>query len=189
MRAAPSFADRGSNVKSFLERFTALLERVSLFSLWLSGTCLVGMVAIIAYVVFGRYVLHSTPSWGEALAVTLMGWFIFFGAAVGVFERTHLGFDVFLYILPPRGKIVMRMLSDIAVFAFGVGMVYYGTGLTIDTWDAIRPTLGIPDGARYIPLVLGGLLTSVFSLKSILARLAGLNEDDDLHRSTASLSS
>jgi TRAP-type C4-dicarboxylate transport system permease small subunit len=170
-------------------RVDAVLARVSLFSLWLSGTCLVGMVIIIAYVVFGRYVLSSTPSWGEALAVLLMGWFIFFGAAVGVFERTHLGFDVFLYILPPRAKVVMRMVSDIAVFAFGVGMVYYGTGLAIDTWDAIRPTLGIPDGARYIPLALGGLLTCLFSLKSMVARLAGLEVEHELDRSGASLSS
>lgn len=176
-------------MKSNLQALAVILDRVSLFSLWLAGTCLVGMVVVIAWVVFGRYVLHSTPPWGEALSVALMGWFIFFGAAVGVYERTHLGFDVLLYIVPPRLKSTMRFISDIAVFMFGVGMVYYGTGLAVDTWDAIKPTLGIPDGARYIPLALGGLLVCIFSLKSLVARLAGLNEDDDLDRSSSSLAS
>ncbi len=176
-------------MKSFIARFTAALDRACLFSLWLSGTCLVFMVIIIAYVVFGRYVLHSTPSWGEALAITFMGWFIFFGAAVGVYERTHLGFDVLFYFLPPGGKSVLRTLSDIAVFAFGFGMVYYGINLAIDTWDAIKPTLGIPDGARYIPLALGGLLTFLFSLRSLMARFVGMGEEHEFDRSSASLSS
>jgi TRAP-type C4-dicarboxylate transport system permease small subunit len=176
-------------VKNFIRTFAAILDRVCLFSLWLSGTCLVGMVAVIAYVVFGRYILHSTPSWGEALAITLMGWFIFFGAAAGVYERTHLGFDVLLYVVPPRAKAVMHTISDIAVFAFGVGMLYYGVGLAVDTWDAIRPTLGIPDGARYIPLALGGLLACLFSLKSLMARFAGLGDAVDIDRSHATLSS
>ncbi len=182
--------DRGSFVKKFVAWFSAVLDRVSLFSLWLSGTCLVVMVVIIAYVVFGRYVLHSTPSWGESSAVALMGWFIFFGAAVGVHERTHLGFDVLFYFVPPIGKSLLRTLSDIAVFAFGTGMVYYGFLLMIKTWDAITPTLGIPDGARYIPLVLGGLLTCLFALNSFLSRIFGVsNELEADHRSSASLSS
>ena len=175
-------------MRNFLKSFAAILDRVSTFSLWLSGTCLVGMVIIIAYVVFGRYVLHSTPSWGEALSVTLMGWFIFFGAAVGVFERTHLGFDVLLYIVPKPVKSVMNTIADIAVFGFGVGMMWYGAELTVKTWDAIRPTLGIPDGARYIPLFLGGLLICLFTLKGVLARLLAV-EDDELDRSKASHSS
>jgi len=175
-------------VKTFLKYLTAVLDRVNVFSLWLSGTCLVGMVAIIFYVVFGRYILHSTPSWGEALSVTLMGWFIFFGAAVGVYERTHLGFDVLLHIVPGAGRAVLRTISDLAVLAFGIGMVYYGTDLSVSTWDAIRPTLGIPDGFRYVPLALGGLLISLFSIKSLLARFLGA-EEDEFDRSNASLSS
>ena len=34
----------------------------------------------------------------------LMSWFIFLGAAVGVRENYHLGFDVLLYVLPKGGK-------------------------------------------------------------------------------------
>lgn len=176
-------------MQNVIKRVSVVLDRVSLFSLWLSGTCLIGMVTVIFVVVFGRYVLNSTPTWGEALSVTLMGWFIFFGAAVGVYEKTHLGFDVFLYIAPPRLRNVLRTISDIAVFGFGVGMVYYGTGLAVQTWDAIRPTLGIPDGFRYVPLVLGGILICLFSLKSMFARFAGMDEDSKYDRSSASLSS
>lgn len=175
-------------MQNFIKRFTAILDRLSWFSLWLSGTCLVAMVAIIFIVVFGRYVLNSTPTWGEALSVTFMGWFIFFGAAVGVHERTHLGFDVFLYIVPPQVKSIMRTISDIAVFLFGLGMIYYGFLLAEKTWDAIRPTLGIPDGFRYVPLVLGGILICLFTLNGMLTRFFVTDEEAKVDRA-ASLSS
>lgn len=166
-------------MQSLLIRLARVLNLLSLAALWLSGTCLVAMTLVIAWLVFGRYVLNATPSWAEALSVVLMSWFIFLGAAVGVREKTHLGFDVLLYVLPPGGKQVLRMIADLAVFGFGIGMVWFGLELAVGTWDATRPTLGIPDGASYIPLVIGGMLVCLFTLTRILERLAGLRPDED----------
>ena len=54
----------------------------------------------------------------------LMGWFIFLGAAVGVREGYHLGFDVLLLRrFPKRAQALLHTISDLAVTAFGVGMV------------------------------------------------------------------
>ena len=58
------------------------------------------MTAFVAWQVFGRYVLNRSPSWTEPGSVMLMSWFIFLGAAVGVRENNHMGFDVLLYVLP-----------------------------------------------------------------------------------------
>ena len=98
----------------------------STLSLWLAGIGLVLMTVIVAWQVFCRYVLNDSPSWTEPGAVMLMSWFIFLGAAVGVRENYHLGFDVLLYVLPKGGKKWLRMISDLVVFAFGVGMIWYG---------------------------------------------------------------
>ena len=166
-------------MRKFLKILAALLNRVNKVALWLSGSCLVAMTIVIAYQVFGRYVMNATPSWAEALSITLMGCFVFLGAAVGVRERTHLGFDVLLYVLPPSAKSVLRTIADLAVFAFGVGMVYYGTALAMKTWAATRPTLGIPDGVSYFPLIVGGALVCLFTFTRIVERFAGLRPDDD----------
>jgi TRAP-type C4-dicarboxylate transport system permease small subunit len=165
-------------MRAFLEKLAIALNRLTVVALWLSGACLVGMTLVVAYQVFGRYVLNATPSWAEAMSITLMGWFVFLGAAVGVRERTHLGFDVLLYIMPPSAKVVLRMLADIAVFAFGMGMVFYGTQLAVGTWTATRPTLGIPDGVSYFPVVVGGFLVCLFTLTRMVERLAGMRPDD-----------
>ena len=70
----------------------------------------------------------------------IMSWFIFLGAAVGVRENYHLGFDVLLYVLPKGGKKGLRMISDLVVLAFAIGMIWYGIAadaLHMDTRCAV----------------------------------------------------
>ena len=54
----------------------------------------------------------------------LMSWFIFLGAAVGVRENYHLGFDVLLYVAAAgRQERAAHRSRDLVVLAFGVGMI------------------------------------------------------------------
>src|SRR5690349_8561947 len=119
-----------------LAALATTLTWISRIALALAGGGLVLMTAFVAWQVFGRYVLNQSPSWTEPGSVMLMSWFIFLGAAVGVRTNTHLGFDVLLYVLPPGGKRVLRMISDLVVLAFGVGMVWYGSQLVALTWNS-----------------------------------------------------
>ncbi|ASR08892.1 TRAP transporter small permease [Rhizobium leguminosarum bv. viciae] len=156
------------------------LTRLSNAALWLAGTGLVLMTVFVAWQVFCRYVLNDSPSWTEPGSVMLMSWFIFLGAAVGIRENNHLGFDVLLYVLPKSGKRVLRMISDVVILAFGAGMVWYGGALMSLTWNTILPSLGISGAFDYLPLVGGGVLAVIFSLERIVLRLAGEPIDDAL---------
>ena len=163
-----------------VRKLAEMLSRLSTLSLWLAGIGLVVMTGMVAWQVFCRYVLNNSPSWTEPGAVMLMSWFIFLGAAVGVRENYHLGFDVLLYVLPKSGKKWLRMISDLVAFAFGVGMVWYGSQLVSLTWNTTLPSLGISGGWDYIPLVAGGGLVCLFSLERIVLRIAGEPIDDIL---------
>lgn len=156
-----------------------VLGMINRAALWLAGVGLVLMTVIVAYQVFGRYVLNRSSSWTEPGAVMLMSWFIFLGAAVGIRENYHLGFDVLLYVLPKGGKRVLRMISDIVVFGFGVGMVWYGGKLVALTWNSILPSLAISGAFDYFPVVAGGVLVCLFSAERIVRRLSGQPIDDD----------
>ncbi|TCA00607.1 MULTISPECIES: TRAP transporter small permease [Rhizobium] len=156
------------------------LTRLSNAALWLAGSGLVLMTVFVAWQVFCRYVLNDSPSWTEPGSVMLMSWFIFLGAAVGIRENNHLGFDVLLYVLPKSGKRVLRMISDVVILAFGAGMVWYGGALISLTWNTTLPSLGISGAFDYLPLVGGGVLAVIFSLERIVLRLAGEPIDDAL---------
>jgi TRAP-type C4-dicarboxylate transport system permease small subunit len=154
--------------------------KLNTLALWLAGAGLVLMTAFVAWQVFCRYVLNDSPSWTEPGSVMLMSWFIFLGAAVGVRENTHLGFDVLLYVLPKSGKRVLRMLSDIVIMAFGAGMVWYGGQLVGLTWNTTLPSLGISGAFDYFPVVAGGILVVLFSAERIARRIAGDPVDQTL---------
>lgn len=161
-------------MRSSLQRVARISAGLSTLALWAAGIGLVLMTGFIAWQVWGRYVLNASPSWTEPASVMLMAWFIFLGAAIGIRESYHLGFDILLYVLPPSWKIVLRTLADLVVMGFGVAMVKYGLELTMGTWDSTLPALGLPGGFDYLPLVAGGVLAVLFSLEKILRRLAGL---------------
>lgn len=146
-------------------------------ALWLSGTGLVLMTIIVGWQVFTRYVLNWSNAWTEPAALLLMSWFIFLGAAVGIRENYHLGFDVVLYVVPRRAKLVLRAISDVVVIGFAVGMIIYGVQLVVLGWNARMPSIGIPDGVKYLPLVGGGILIVLFSVERLVLRLAGVSVD------------
>lgn len=157
-----------------LSLIARVLNMLSSVALWLSGIGLVLMTILIFCQVFFRYVLNSSPSWTEMTANMLMAWFIFLGSAIGVREGFHLGFEVLLVSSSPRVARIMRNTSDIIVCLFGIGMVVYGTQLAVGTWAARLPTLGLPGGFTYLPLIGGGVLISLFSLERLAMRLSGI---------------
>jgi TRAP-type C4-dicarboxylate transport system permease small subunit len=158
-----------------MARVFAVLARLSL---WIASVGMVVMTAMVAWQVFARYVLNASPSWTEPASILVMSWFIFLGAAVGVRENFHMGFDVLIHFLPGAGG-WMRAISDLAVLIFGLGMVVYGGQLTIQTWTAIIPVLHLPGGFTYMPIVAGGVLMALFALERLCLRIAGVSVDHD----------
>ncbi|MGV1753159.1 TRAP transporter small permease [Agrobacterium sp. CG674] len=167
-------------MSTHLKSSLPILTKLNTLVLYIAGIGLVCMTAIVAWQVFCRYVLNDSPSWSEPGAVILMSWFIFLGAAVGVRENNHMGFDVLLYVLPKAGKKWLRMISDIVIFAFGIGMIWYGISLVMLTWNTIMPALGISGAWDYAPLVGGGVLICIFALERIIARALNLPVDEAL---------
>jgi TRAP-type C4-dicarboxylate transport system permease small subunit len=164
-----------------LRKIGRVLNALSTASLYIAGVFLVIMTLFVGWQVFTRYVLNWSNAWTEPAAIMLMSWFIFLGSAVGIRENYHLGFDVLLYVLPKSGKKYLRTISDLVVLAFAFGMVIYGMQLVLLSWAARMPTLGIPEGSKYIPLVAGGVLIVLFSLERIVLRWAGVDIDKDLN--------
>jgi TRAP-type C4-dicarboxylate transport system permease small subunit len=151
-----------------------LLGVVARLTLWLAGLSLVAMTVFVFGQVVFRYGFNSSIVWSEPLAVILMGWFIFLGAAVGIREGYHLSFDVLVSLMGHRGRMVLFTISDLFVLAFGVGMVWYGGQLAAAGWGIMLPTLPVSRTIDYAPLVGGGVLVVVFTLERLARRAAGL---------------
>ena len=164
-----------------LWRISRALGFLSNAALYIAGAGLVAMSVIVLWQVFVRFVLNWGQAWTELTAIMIMSWFIFLGAAVGVRENYHLGFDVLLYVLPKGSKKILRTISDLTVLAFAAGMIVYGIALMRLQWLERMPGLGISGAFRYLPLAAGGVLISLFALERMVLRWAGVQVDIDLH--------
>ena len=167
-------ADKNSRVDAPLKRIRRVLAFLSTAALWISGSLLVTMTAVVGWQIFGRYMLNDTPDWAEPLALQFMSWFILLGAAVGVRDSVHLGLDLLHHVSPPRVQMAMDIVSLAMVAVFGAAMAWYGAKLAIGTWTATIPVLGLPGGVDFFPLVLGGILIALFALERLVDTLVGV---------------
>ncbi|MBV1790685.1 TRAP transporter small permease [Marinobacterium sp. D7] len=164
--------------------FDRLLDLLARLAIILAGVCLVILVFSFGWLVFGRYVLNQTPTWVEQMSLLLVTAITFLAAAVGVHERTHLSVDLLSQFLSERGRLILALLVDLLLGVFGAALVWYGWDLVQFAWRKQIPLLDIPDGVRYIPMVVSGVLIVLFEvgrlkqgLSLLFCRTGGVRAD------------
>lgn len=153
-----------------LSRINAPIARVGMY---LSVTGLFVIVTVVFYQVFGRYVLNSSPTWTENLALVLILYVTLIGAAVGVRDAGHIGMDSLLVMLPDHAREKVELLIHVLVALFGIAMAYNGWILGASVGTVKIPNLGLPEVVRYVPLIASGVLIVSFSIEHIIALLLG----------------
>ena len=73
---------------------------------------------------------------------------VFFGASIGVHQKTHLGVAVFKEISPRPVQALFEFLSYTLMTGFGIIMAIYGYKLTVFKWDALIPLINISEGVE-----------------------------------------
>lgn len=163
-------AERGPRARGWLTRVNRTLARVGM---WAAMGGLVAIVLVVFYQVFGRYVLNSSPTWAESLAMVLVLYVTLIGAAVGVRDAGHIGLESLLVLLPDGARHKVEILIYALVAAFGAAMAYNGWLLGQSVASYTIPNLRISEGVRYVPLVLSGALIVLFSIEHVIALLSG----------------
>jgi len=154
---------------NWLTRFNAMASRLCMY---VAVASLAGIVIVVAWQVFGRYVLNSTPTWAEAIALVLVLYVTMLGAAVGVRDARHIGLDsLVIMFVPERHRIWFELTCHSLVGLFGVLMAIYGAQLGLSVMPYKIPILGFSEGINHIPLVISGILILLFSIEHILARI------------------
>src|SRR5215213_2934646 len=152
---------------------TAFNGTVARYGMYMSVAGLLTIVAIVFYQVFGRYVLNSSPTWTESLALVLVLYVTLIAAAVGVRDAGHIGMESLLVLAPDRVRDRIELLIHVLVLLFGAAMAYNGWVLGQSVMHYKIPNLNLPEAVRYAPLVLSGLLVVLFSVEHIIALVRG----------------
>ncbi|CAD5373985.1 C4-dicarboxylate ABC transporter permease [Rubrivivax sp. A210] len=152
---------------------TRLNARVARLGMFASVGGLFMIVAIVFFQVFGRYVLNSSPTWTESLALVLVLYVTLIGAAVGVRDAGHIGMESLLVLVPEQVRNRVELLIHALVMLFGAAMIWNGGVLGLSVASYKIPNLGLPEAIRYVPLVLSGVLIISFSIEHVIALVQG----------------
>ncbi len=151
-----------------LRAFSRALGWLSALTIALAGIALVGLVAMMGWLVFGRYVLNDTPTWIERAATLAILAIAMPVAAVGVRERFHLSVLGVRESLPPALQRWIALACDVLMGLFGAGMAWWSWELVGMVGTFKIPLLGISQGWTYVPMVAGGALMVLFAIEQVL---------------------
>ena len=153
----------------WVERALGLVRSLCLL---VASVALVVLIATFGWLVFGRYVLNITPTWVEQLALLLICYIAFLGAAAGVKDDSHIGVTLFRDLLPETAQKVVMIFIDVVLAVFGAVMLVAGITLMKFGLDTMLPMLNVPESVRTAAITsLGGLMLLFAGLRAVLRTL------------------
>ncbi|ERP98346.1 hypothetical protein Q669_20465 [Labrenzia sp. C1B10] len=158
------------NALNIWDQLEIWLDRLKRLCVLVGSVALVVLVATFGWLVFGRYVLNQTPTWVEQLALLLICYITFLGAAIGIHEQSHLGVTFLRDALPARVRQALLLLTDLCLAIFGAVMLSACVELFEFGWSTRLPMLNIPESFRTLSAVLCGGLMIVFASARVLLR-------------------
>ncbi len=154
----------------------AIFDWIAKTIIALASAALILLVCLMGYQVWGRYVLNDSPTWAENLALLLVLVVVLPVSAVGLRENFHLGITFLVELLPKNLERILSYLTAIILFAVGAFMAWYSFDLVSGTWRRMIPLLGIPQGIRYLPLVISGVLIMIFMIERLILLSSSVKE-------------
>lgn len=99
------------------------IQLIRLLDVLLQGVT-IGLIVILAIIVLmgvGFRYTGNSLIWYDEVAIVLLAWITYSGAALAVLRNAHLGFSGLLYGLPPKGRLFLFVLNETLFLAiFGV---------------------------------------------------------------------
>lgn len=139
------------------------LDKIRGACIFVASIAMIVLVSTFGWLVFGRYVLNVTPTWVEQLALLLICYIAFLGAAAGIKENFHLGVTLFRDLMPEAVQKVIIVAIDFTLAVFGAVMLIAGITLMQFGWDTHLPMLDIPESFRTLAITSCGGLIFLFA--------------------------
>ena len=161
------------------QTYIAVMDKLYVLCVWAAGISLVVLTTAIPFNVFMRYVMNIGMSWPEPLAIVFMIVFTppppppppFFAGAVCYRAGAHISVMLLVNAMKGWRRIAIAWVTELAMIAFNLFVLYYGIGLIQTTWHnflAEFPIIRV--GLTYIPLPVGAAITVLFIVERLWTR-------------------
>lgn len=129
------------------------------------------MVVLATWQIITRYVLNNPSTVSEDLLIYSFVWMALLGSAYVFGKKDHMTMVFFRQKLDnksPKAKLLLSVMTEIAVLVFSVLVLVFG-GVQISNlaMGQISPALGIPMGYIYLALPLSGIITIIYNILNL----------------------
>ena len=147
---------------------------------WLIAAMLAAMVLLVFGNVVLRYVANSGITMSEELSRWLFVWMTFLGAVVALKEHGHLGTDMLVSRLGPKGKRACLVLAQ-ALMLYATWLLFSGSVAQAKiNWDVEAPVSGLSVAIFYASGVVFAVSAGVLLLRELWRTVSGQLRDDEL---------
>ncbi|MDW4499985.1 TRAP transporter small permease [Sulfitobacter sp. D35] len=133
----------------------------------------IGLIIILAVIVLMAVAFRYSGAsliWYDEVAIVLLAWITYTGAALAVLRNAHLGFAGLLYGLPQAGRFVLFAINEI-VFIGAFAVVVWGSWVMLGIFGSETMTT-----LRWVPRWFIQGIVPVAGILMILGRLLTLPE-------------
>ena len=157
-----------------LHKLKPLYDFTDKFIMFICKILLIADIVITSMAVAGRYVSWiPDPAWSEQMVLTFMCYMAMLSATLAIRKRAHIrmtSFDMYL----PQGLVrFLDLVADIAVFALGFVMLYYGIKVCQSPLARFGKYESLPQLSRvwmYLPIPVAGAGMIIFEIEQIILR-------------------
>jgi len=162
-----------------MKKFLKLLGKD--YSLYFGSIFLSITTVIVTMNVFTRYFLKFTFHWAEEVAVGAFVWVIFLGFASSFKNRSLIGVEALVKLLPPKGKYIVETIAlMITALLSGIMMVFSYKYVVSST--KITAALEISYKYIYISIVIAFALITFYSIYFLIQHIMKIFSNKDGHR-------
>ena len=160
----------------------ALRRMLSRLLHWILMVMLIVLAVVTFAQIIARYLLEYPLFWSEELALTLMVWITFVGAALILERNEHVSIDILVDRLPRRVEPIVRGVGLVCMFVFNVALTYGAYLVVESSKDSITPGLRISVGWQYGGVLVGGALLVLVSLEHLYGLFSGKQNKEESGR-------
>ena len=128
--------------------------------------------------VFNRFVLNQSLSWSEEFMVYANIWMVFLAVPVAYNRGAHIGMNIFVKGLPPKGQLVLALAVDGMWVVLAAAIVFYTSVVMGVASHQNSPALGLRMDRAYLSLVIGGTYLGLLALRKVTASVCRLRSGE-----------
>ncbi len=121
--------------------------------------------------VLSRYIINAGFVFAEEVAVFGMLWVMALGISIGTINHEHLLINIIDSIVSKKGKQIVMFVVDVILIVAGVMMTWVGFLSANANKGFVQSMLGIDEFHRYVPVIVGGVLTVIAAIECVVEQI------------------